>query len=108
MSSLSRSLSVSMVIRFPLSNVRSKCECVHTMRVGMVLLVRPYVHHIYIIYSDKHTSTREALQISPPNLLEGGSLHSPIRTTLEFISSDYCGPYDFKIINEMEFEQINF
>ena len=41
--SLSRSLSVSMVIRFPLRNVRSKCESAHTMRVGMVLVVRPYV-----------------------------------------------------------------
>ena len=40
---LSRSLSVSMAIRFPLCNVRSKCECVHTMCVGMVLVVRPYV-----------------------------------------------------------------
>ena len=37
-----------MVIWFPLRNVRSKCECAHTLRVGMVLVVRPYVHHIYI------------------------------------------------------------
>ena len=26
----------------------AKCECGHTMRVGMVLVVRPYVHHTYI------------------------------------------------------------
>ena len=51
----------------------------YTMRVGMVFVVRPYVHHIYIInYSDKHTSARVAIQISPPNLSEGGSFHSPI------------------------------
>ena len=49
--SLSCSLSVSMVIWFPLRcaiNVRNKCECAHTMRVGMVLVVRPYVQYIYI------------------------------------------------------------
>ena len=41
--------------------------------------------HIFI-YSDKHTSTCEAIQISPPNLSEGGSLRSPIRIsyTIEF------------------------
>ena len=31
--------------------------------------------HIY--YSDKHTSVREAIQISLPNLSEGCSLRSP-------------------------------
>ena len=56
--SLSRSLPVSIVIWFPLRNVRNKCECAHTMRVGMVLVVRPYVHYIY---SDKYTSTREEI-----------------------------------------------
>ena len=49
----------------------AQCECAHTIRVGMVLVVRPYVHYIYI-YSDKHTSARKAIQISPPNLSEGG------------------------------------
>ena len=44
-----------------------KCECANTtMRVGMVLFVRPY-DTIYI-YSDKHTSSREEIKISPPNL----------------------------------------
>ena len=42
---LSHSLSVSIVNWFPLRNVRNKCKCGHTMRVGMVLVVRPYVHH---------------------------------------------------------------
>ena len=31
------------------------------------------------IYSDKHTSMREAIKFLPPNLSEGGSLHSPIK-----------------------------
>ena len=30
-------------------NVRSKCEYAHTVQVGMVLVVRPYVNHIYIV-----------------------------------------------------------
>ena len=65
--SLSHSLSVSW---FPLRNVRNKCECTHTMRVGMVLVVRPYVHHIYIyIYGDKHTSAREEIKVSPASLV---------------------------------------
>ena len=42
-----------------LRNVRSKCECAHTMQVGKVLVVRSYVT-IYV-YSDKHTSAREAI-----------------------------------------------
>ena len=46
MQSLSRSLPVSIVIWFPLCTVRNKCECAHTMRVGMVLVVRPYIHYI--------------------------------------------------------------
>ena len=71
--SLSHSLSVSW---FPLRNVRSKYECAHTIQVGMVLVVRPYVY----IYSDKHTSTCEAIQISPPNLSEGGALRLPINS----------------------------
>ena len=45
---VSYSFTVSKVIWFPLHKVRSKCECAHTIRVGMVLVVRPYVHHIYI------------------------------------------------------------
>ena len=67
--SLSRSLSVSIVIWFPLRNVRNKCECAHAMQVGMLLVVRPYVHHIH---SDKHTSVREEIKVSPSNLSEGG------------------------------------
>ena len=74
MQSLSHSL-FAIIIWFPLRNVRNKSECAHTMRVGMLLVVRPYVHYIY---SDKHTSTREEIKISPPNLSEGGSLRSPI------------------------------
>ena len=30
------------------------------------------------IYSDKHTSMHEEIEISQPNLSEGGSLRSPI------------------------------
>ena len=76
MQSLTRSLSVSMVI---LCKVRSKCECAHTMRVGMYwLLGRTYTTYIY---GDKHTSAREVIQTSPPNLTEGGSLRLPIITT---------------------------
>ena len=78
--SLTRSLSVSIVIYFSLCKVRSKCECAHTMRMDMVLVVRPYVHHILYIYGDKYTSAREETEISPPNLSEGGSLRSPILT----------------------------
>ena len=40
--------------------------------------VRIYIY----IYSDKHTSTREEIKISPPNLSEGGSLRSPIMNPL--------------------------
>ena len=72
MQSLSHSLSVA---RFPRHSVRNKSECAHTMQVGMLLVVRPYVHYIY---SDKHTSTHEEIKISPPNLPEGSSFHSPI------------------------------
>ena len=52
------------------------CECTHTMRVGMVLVVRPY-DTIYM-YSDKHTRARDETIISPPNLSDGGSLRSLI------------------------------
>ena len=38
--------------------------------------VMPYIY----TYSDKHTSAREEKKISPPNLSEGGSLCSPIKT----------------------------
>ena len=37
--------------------------------------------YVYIIYGDKHTSAHEAIQFSPPNLSEGGSLHLPITNT---------------------------
>ena len=46
------------------------------MRVGKILVVRPY-DTIYI-YSDEHTSAHEEIKISQPNLSEGGSLRSPI------------------------------
>ena len=60
MQSLTRSLSVSMVIWFPLRKVRSKCECVHTARghgIGCQVVCTPY------IYGDKHTSVRDAIQM---------------------------------------------
>ena len=47
-----------MVIWFPLRKVRSKSECAYTMRVGMVLVVRPYVHHIYIYIYNWRTYKR--------------------------------------------------
>ena len=87
--SLSGSLSVSIVIWFPLRNVRNKCECTHTMRVDMVLVVKPYVHHIY---GDKHISVREEIKISLPNLSEGGSLRLPISTTSDIPFKDRHWP----------------
>ena len=77
-----------MVIWFPLGNTRSKYECVHTMRVGMVLVVRPYVHHIYI-YGDKHSNMHEAIQILPRNLSEGGSFRLPIIIISRIIHTFY-------------------
>ena len=71
MQSLSRSLSVLV------SSAQCQCECAYTMRVGIVLVVRPYVHHY--IYGDKHTSVCEAIQISH---LKGGSLLMPINSEL--------------------------
>ena len=62
MLSLSRSLSVSMVIWFPLSNVRVCAHNASGHATGCQAVRTPY------IYSDKHTSAREALQISPPTL----------------------------------------
>ena len=53
--------------------------CAH-MCVGMVLVVRQYVHHIQ--YGDKHTSACEVLQISPRNLSEGGLSRSPMKPIL--------------------------
>ena len=41
----------------------------HTMQVGMVLVVRPYDTIYIYIYSDKHTSAREEIKISPPQLI---------------------------------------
>ena len=98
MQSLSRSFSVSIVIWFPLCNVRNKCECAHTMRVGMVLVVRPYVHHI--IYSDKHTSVCEEIKISPPNLSEGGSLRSSISVII--FTSVYSDKNRLKKLTKMK------
>ena len=49
--------------------------CTHNVLghgIGCQAVRTPY------IYSDKHTSAREAIQISPPNLSEGGTLRSPI------------------------------
>ena len=47
------------------------------MRVVTVLVVRPYDS----IYSDKHASMGEEIQISTPNLSEGGLLCSSINTS---------------------------
>ena len=75
MQSLTRSLSVSIVIWFPYA-MSGVSECV-PQEVSMVLVVfRPYVHHI--IYSDKHISVHEEIEISPPKFSEEGSLRSPI------------------------------
>ena len=59
MQPFSHSLSVATVNWFPLCNVRNKCECAHTMQVGMVLVVRPFVHYIYC---DKHTRTCDEIK----------------------------------------------
>ena len=47
----------------------------------MVLVVRSYIHYIYI-ERDKHISMREEIQIAPPNLSKGDSLSFPIKTHL--------------------------
>ena len=72
-----------------LRNVRSKCECAHTMLAGMVLVVKPYIHHIYIVTNIQECARK--LKNSSPNLSEGGSLRSPISkytTTLCRIDGD--------------------
>ena len=45
--------------------------------IGCQAIRTPYILYIY---SDTHTSACEAIKISPPNLSEGGLLHSPIKT----------------------------
>ena len=76
---LSRSLSVSIVIWFPLCIVRNKCECAHIMQVGMVTGCQTIHTHINI-YSNKHTSEREEIKFHQLHKLsEGDSLHSPIK-----------------------------
>ena len=62
---------------FLCANVRNKinCECAHSVSghgIGCQAVRTPY------IYSDKHTSARKEIKISPPNLSEGGLLRSPI------------------------------
>ena len=54
-----------------------KCECVHT-NVSRHVIGCQAIRTSYYIYSDKHTSALEEIEISPPNLSEGGSLLSPI------------------------------
>ena len=51
-------------------SVHTQCKSGHG--IGCQAVRTPY------IYSDKHTSAHEEIKISPPNLSEGGSLHSPI------------------------------
>ena len=58
--------------------------CAHNLSGMILLVVRSYVHHIH----DKHTSARKEIQISPPNLSEGGSLRLPIITTI-FLKTHY-------------------
>ena len=53
--------------------------CAHNAHghcIGCQAIRTPYIY----IFGDKHTSMGEGIQISPPNLSEGGSLHSPIRS----------------------------
>ena len=60
MQSFSHSLSVADLLHV---NVRSKCECAHTMQVGMVLVVMLYVPYTYIELKNKFhhlTYLREA------------------------------------------------
>ena len=38
------------------------------------------------IYGDKHSSTLEAIQISPPNFSEGGLLRSRINISFTYLS----------------------
>ena len=58
--SLPRSISVSIVIWFPLRNVRNKCECAHTKASGHGIRCHA-ICTIYIIYCDKPTSMREEI-----------------------------------------------
>ena len=58
--------------------------CAHNASGHMVLVVRPYVHHVYI-YSDKPTSEQEEIKVSPPNL----SLRSPINLILTFQEGEW-------------------
>ena len=44
------------------------------------------MYNIYI-YSGKHTSMREEIKISPPNLSEGGSLRSPTTKMIPITNS---------------------
>ena len=74
--SLSRSLSVSFVIWFPLRNVRNKVSLRTNASGHGILVVWPYIHHLY---SDKHTSAHEET-----NLSERGSLPMPINEFLCF------------------------
>ena len=72
---------------FPLRNVRRwlprtrsasgvLCECAHTNASGHGIGCQDCTY--IILYSDKHTSVHEEIEISPPNLSKGGSLRSPI------------------------------
>ena len=81
------------------------CECAHTMRKGMVLVIRPYIH-IYIV-----TNIQARVRLkkkSPPNLSEGGSLRSPIKKNhITFISSmlNYC-THSFILITHNTFHTV--
>ena len=62
--------------------------CAHNLSghdiIGGQAIRTPYT----CIYGDKHTSARKEIQISPPNLSEGGSLRLPIITTI-FLKTHY-------------------
>ena len=51
---------------------------VHTQCAWAWYWLSGHTYTIYIYtYGDKHTSTRKEIEISPPNVSEGGSLRLP-------------------------------
>ena len=53
-------------------------------------MCHPYIESattLYNKYGDKHTRTRQEIEISPPNLSEAGSLCSPIQAN--YLTSEY-------------------
>ena len=85
-----------------LRNVRGKCA--HNAN-GHGIGCQDVHTHIY--NSDKHTSAREEIKISPPNLSEGGSLRSLI-IMKKPSGFRWSGNFDFKSLDGTTNEVIDF